>query len=125
LGPEAVIEIVSNGGDRTLSEKIEADFRQNNPVPVARLASSTRTKPTLSKIDMKALDKVIAIVKTQGFGTVVISQITTTKKTEAAAAARIASIKRYIDSKLGSTQVEFQVVPPASRTYLSTVSVKG
>jgi uncharacterized repeat protein (TIGR02543 family) len=125
LGPDAVIEIVSNGGDRTVSEKIEADFRQNNPVPVARLASSTKTKPTLSKIDMKALDKVIAIVKAQGFGTVVISQITTTKKTEAAAAARIASIKKYIDSKLGSTQVEFQVVPPASRTYLSTVSVKG
>jgi hypothetical protein len=71
------------------------------------------------------LDKVIALVKAQGFGTVVISQITTTKKTEAAAAARIASIKRYIDSKLGSTQVEFQVVPPLSRTYLSTVSVKG
>jgi uncharacterized repeat protein (TIGR02543 family) len=125
LGPDAVIEIVSNGGDRTVSEKIEADFRQNNPVPVARLASSTKTKPTLSKTDLSALDKVIAIVKAQGFGTVVISQITTTKKTEAAAAARIASIKRYIDSKLGSTQVEFQVVPPVSRTYLSTVSVKG
>jgi uncharacterized repeat protein (TIGR02543 family) len=125
LGPDAVIEIVSNGGDRTVSKKIEADFRQNNPVPVARLASSTKTKPTLSKIDMKALDKVIAIVKAQGFGTVVISQITTTKKTEAAAEARIASIKKYFNSKLGSTEVNFQVVPPASRTYLSTVSVKG
>jgi hypothetical protein len=125
LGPDAVIEIVSNGGDRTFSQKIEADFRQSAPVAVARLASSTKTKPTLSKIDMKALDKVIALVKSQGFGTVVISQITTTKKTEAAAAARIASIKRYIDSKLGSTEVNFQVVPPASRTYLSTVSVKG
>jgi hypothetical protein len=125
LGPNAVIEIVSNGGDSTVSEKIEADFRQNNPVPVARLASFTKTKPALSRTDLSALDKVIAIVKSQGFGTVVISQITTTKKTEAAAAARIATIKKYIDSKLGSTEVNFQVVSPASRTYLSTISVKG
>ena len=125
LGPDATIEIVSNGGDRTVSEKIEADFKQAAPIPVARLASSTNTKASLSKTDLSALDKLIAIVKSQGFGTVVISQITTTKKTEAAAAARIASIKKYVDTKLGSTEVTFQVVPPTSRTYLSTVSVKG
>jgi uncharacterized repeat protein (TIGR02543 family) len=49
LGPDAVIEIISNGGDRTVSTRVEADFRQTAPVSVTRLVSATITKSTLSK----------------------------------------------------------------------------
>jgi uncharacterized repeat protein (TIGR02543 family) len=125
LGPDAVIEVISNGGDRTVSEKIEADFRQNNPVAITRLVSATITKATLTKVDTKALDKVIALIRTQGFATVVISEITTTKKTATLAAARIAAIKKYIDEKTGSREITFEVVPAASRTYFNNISVKG
>jgi hypothetical protein len=71
------------------------------------------------------LDKVIALIRTQGFGTVVISEISTTKKTEALAAARIAAIKKYIDEKTGSRAITFEVVPAASRTYFNNISLKG
>ena len=125
LGPDALIEIISNGGDRTVSEKIEADFKQNAPVQITRLVSATITKSTLSKVDIKALDKVIALIKSQGFGTIVISEITTTKRTQAKADARITAIKKYIKSKSGSEKVEFEVVPPSKRTYLNNISVKG
>jgi uncharacterized repeat protein (TIGR02543 family) len=125
LGPDAVIEIVSNGGDRTVSEKIEADFRQSNPVAITRLVSATITKATLTKVDTRALDKVIALIKVQGFRTVVISEITTTSKTKALAAARIESIKKYISSKIGTEEVEFEVTPVKSRTYFNNISVKG
>lgn len=125
LGPDAVVEIVSTGGDRTFSQKIEADFRQNVAVPITRLVSATITKATLTRVDTKALDKVIALIRTQGFGTVVISEISTTKKTEALAAARIAAIKKYIDEKTGSRAITFEVVPAASRTYFNNISVKG
>jgi hypothetical protein len=125
LGPDAVIEIISNGGDRTVSEKIEADFRQSNPVAITRLVSATITKATLTKVDTKALDKVIALIKVQGFRTVVISEITTTSKTKALAAARIESIKKYISSKIGTEEVEFEVTPVKSRTYFNNISVKG
>jgi hypothetical protein len=125
LGPDAVIEIISNGGDRTISEKIEADFRQVNPVSITRIVSATITKATLTSVDTKALDKVIALIRTQGFGTVVISEITTTKKTSTLAAARIAAIKKYIDEKTGSREITFEVVPAASRTYFNNISVKG
>jgi hypothetical protein len=125
LGPDAVIEIVSNGGDRTVSEKIDADFRQNVPVPITRLVSATITKATLTKVDTKALDKIVALVRNQGFGTIVISEITTTKKTATLAAARIAAIKKYIDDKTGSRDITFEIVPATSRTYFNNISVKG
>jgi uncharacterized repeat protein (TIGR02543 family) len=125
LGPDAVIEIVSNGGDRTVSEKIDADFRQNVPVPITRLVSATITKATLTKVDTKALDKIVALVRNQGFGTIVISEITTTKKTATLAAARIAAIKKYIDDKTGSRDITFEIVPASSRTYFNNISVKG
>lgn len=125
LGPDSEIKIVSNGGDRTVSTRVEADFRQTAPVQITRLVSATITKAALSRVDTKALDKVIALIKSQGFGTVVISEITTTKKTEAKADARVAAIQKYIESKLGSEKVEFEVVPPASRTYFNNISVKG
>jgi hypothetical protein len=125
LGPDAVIEIVSNGGDRTVSQKIGADFKQTTPVSITRLVSATITKSALTAVDTKALDKVIALIKSQGFGTVVISQITTTSKTKALAAARIESIKKYITSKIGTEEVEFEITPVKSRTYFNNISVKG
>jgi hypothetical protein len=125
LGPNAKVEIISNGGDRTVSQRVDADFRQVTPVQVARLVSATSTKTTLSRVDTKALDKVIALIKSQGFGTIVISEITTTSKTKAAAEARIAAIKKYIDSKSGSEKITFEVVKPSSRTIFNNVSVKG
>jgi uncharacterized repeat protein (TIGR02543 family) len=125
LGPDAVIEIVSNGGDRTVSQKIGADFKQTTPVSITRLVSATITKSALTSVDTKALDKVIALIKSQGFGTVVISQITTTSKTKALAAARIESIKKYITSKIGTEEVEFEITPVKSRTYFNNISVKG
>jgi uncharacterized repeat protein (TIGR02543 family) len=125
LGPDAVIEIVSNGGDRTVSEKIDAEFRQTNPVAITRLVSATITKATLTMVDTKALDKVVSLIKVQGFRTVVISEITTTSKTKALASARIESIKKYISSKIGTEDVEFEVTPVKSRTYFNNISVKG
>jgi hypothetical protein len=89
LGPDSVVEVISNGGDRTVSDKVEADFKQTAPVVVTRIVSATITKGTLTKVDTKALDKVVALINNQGFTSIVISNITTTKKTDALAAARI------------------------------------
>jgi uncharacterized repeat protein (TIGR02543 family) len=125
LGPNAEIEIVSNGGDRTVSQRVDAEFKQNTPVVVTRLVSATITKTALSKVDTKALDKVVALIKNQGFGTVVISEITTTSRTKALAAARIESIKKYITSRIGTEEVEFEVTPVKSRTYFNNIAVKG
>jgi hypothetical protein len=55
----------------------------------------------------------------------VISNITTTKKTEALAAARIAAIKKYISDKAGTKDLTFDVIPAASRTYFNNIFVKG
>jgi uncharacterized repeat protein (TIGR02543 family) len=125
LGPDANIEIVSNGGDRTVSQRVDAEFRQNVPVAITRLVSATITKASLTRVDTKALDQVVALIKNQGFGTVVISEITTTSKTKALAATRIESIKKYITSKIGTEEVEFEVTPVKSRTYFNNISVKG
>jgi uncharacterized repeat protein (TIGR02543 family) len=125
LGPDANVQIISNGGDRTISDKVEAEFKQTTPVAITRIVSATITKATLTKVDTKALDKVVALIKTQGFGTVVISEITTTSKTKALAAARIESIKKYISSKAGVQEVAFEVTPVKSRTYFNNISVKG
>jgi hypothetical protein len=125
LGPDALVEIVANGGDRTISQRADAEFRQNSPILITRIASATITKATLSKVDTNALDKVIALIRNQGFTNIVISNITTTKKTEALASARIAAIKKYIDDKTGSTKLNFEVIPASSRTFFNSISVKG
>ena len=125
LGPEANVEIVSNGDDRTVSPRVDAEFRQNVPVVVTRVVSATITKGALTRVDTKALDKVIALIRTQGFSTVVISEITTTSKTKALAEARIAAIKKYIDDKTGSREIIFEVIPASSRTYFNNIAVKG
>jgi hypothetical protein len=124
LGPNSVVEIVSNGGDRTISEKIQANFSQQNPVSVTRLVSSTNTKATLTAVDTKALDKVALVLKNQGFNVVVISEITTTKKTKKLADARIEAIKKYLMDKTGLKQIEFEVVAAKSHTYFNNISVK-
>ena len=125
LGPNAVIEIVSTGGDRTFSQRVEADFRQNVPVPITRLVSATNTKATLTRVDTKALDSVVALIRTQGFGTVVISEISTNQRTAPLAAARIAAIKKYIDDRTGNREITFEIVPPTSRTTFNNIAVKG
>jgi hypothetical protein len=125
LGPKSVIEIVSNGGDRTVSQRVDAEFKQNTPVVVTRVVSATITKTALSKVDTKALDQVVSVIKSQGFTNVVISNITTTKKTEALAAARIAAIKKYISDKTGSKDLIFEVIPATSSTYFNNIAVKG
>jgi uncharacterized membrane-anchored protein YjiN (DUF445 family) len=125
LGPRASVEIISNGGDRTVSKEVEADFRQNNPVIVTRLVSSTIRQAILTTLDTTALDKVIALIKTQGFGTVQIAEISSTKRTAPLAAARINAIKKYINEKSGSRKITFEIVPAASRTLLTSISVKA
>jgi hypothetical protein len=125
FGPTANIEVVSNGGDSTASQKIEADFYQSAPLLATRLVSATNIKSVLSVVDKKALDKVITLIKTQGFRSVVISKITTTKKTEALAAARIVAIKKYISDGASVKNLNFETTPPASRTYFNNISIKG
>lgn len=125
IGPANVVEIVANGGDRTISEKVESDFKQTAPITVTRIVSATITKAELTRVDTKALDKVIALINNQGFETVVISGITTTKRTSALAAARIEAIKKYVSGKIGDKEVKFEVVAPTSRTYFNNISVKG
>ena len=124
LGPDAEIEVVANGGEGTVSQKVKADFKQTTPVLVARIVSATNTKGTLSDVDTKALEKTIELIKNQGFRTVVISNITTTIKTEGLANERIAKIKSYILAKTGNLKLTFTVVPASSRTYFNNISLK-
>lgn len=125
LGPNSIVEIVANGGDRTSSTKISANFNQSATVQIASLASSARATASLSGAETKALDKVTALISLQGFKTVVISNITTSKKTEAVANARIAAIKSYIDTKSAPRKITYEVVAPISRTFVNNISVKG
>ena len=125
LGPNAVIEVISNGGDSTVSQRVDADFKLNGPLLVTRVVSATKTKAVLSSVDTTALYKVIPLVKSQGFKTIVISKITTTKKTEALAAARIAAIKKFISEKSGVKDINFEIVPATSNTYFNNIYVKG
>ena len=125
LGPNATVEIVSNGGDKTLSEKIEADFKASNSIIVGQIVSPTITKAALTAVDIARLNKIASIIKSQGFKSIFISEITTTKKTAAMAEARIALIKKYLRDKVGSNSLKFEVQAPASRTSLNIISVKA
>jgi uncharacterized repeat protein (TIGR02543 family) len=125
LGPESNIEIVSNGGDRTISEKIGADFKQSKPVVIGRIYSASMQKADLNNLDTKALDKVAALIKSQGFSTVVISNITTSQSASALASARIAAIKKYITEKVGDAEIAFEVSTSSKRTYFNNISLKG
>ena len=125
LGPNATVEVVSNGGDKTLSEKVEADFKASDSIVVGQIVSPTITKAALTAVDISRLNKIALIIKSQGFKSVVISEITTTKKTAAMAEARIALIKKYLRDKVGSNSLKFEVKAPASRTNLNIISVKA
>ena len=125
LGPSASVQIVSNGGDKTLSEKIEAEFKASDSIVVGQIVSPTITKAVLTAVDISRLNKIALIIKSQGFKSVVISEITTTKKTAAMAEARIALIKKYLKDKVGSIALKFEVQAPASRTNLNIISVKA
>jgi hypothetical protein len=125
FGPSAVIEVVSNGGESTVSQRVEADFTQSAPLLVTRLVGATNIKTSLTVVDRKALEKVIALIKTQGFRSIVISKIWTTKKTESLAAARIVAIKKYINDGAGVKNLTFEVIPASSRTILNNILVKG
>jgi hypothetical protein len=125
LGPNAVVQVISNGADSTVSDKVAADFKFNGPLFVTRLVSATNTKGTLSSVDIAALYNVISLIKTQGYREIVISKITTSKKTEPLAATRIAVIKKFLSDKSGVKNLTFEVIPAASKTYFNNIFIKG
>ena len=124
MGPAAQITIISNGGDRTESQKVEADFKQTAPIFVARLVSGTNTKGNLTSVDITALYRVIDLINNQGFRTIEISNISTTKKNESVASERINRIRNFISSKTGNLKLTFTVVPATSRTVFNRISLK-
>ena len=125
LGPKALVEIISNGGDKTISERVGADLKATAPILVGQLVSTTNTKSTLTAVDISTLNRIVTAIKSQGFKTVMISEITTTKKTAAAAEARIAAIKKFLKDKTGISTLKFEVVPVASRTYINKIMLKA
>ena len=108
-----------------MSGKVTADFKLNGPLLVTRLVSATNTKGTFSDVDKAALYNVISLIKTQGYREIVISKITTTKKTEPLAAARIAAIKKFINDRAGVKNLTFEIIPNTSKTYFNNIYVKG
>jgi hypothetical protein len=54
-----------------------------------------------------------------------ISEITTTKRTQAAAEARMAAIKKYIRDKTGISTLKFEEIPVTSRTYINKIMLKA
>ena len=123
VGPSSVIEIVAKGGDRTYSEKVIADFQQSKSVVVSRLINASIPKATLSRADQAALNKVVSIIKSKGFGTIQISNVTTSKKTESAARMRLAAIKSYLVEKSGVDSLVFETIPAKAKTYFNNISV--
>jgi hypothetical protein len=124
VGPKTEILVIANGGDSTVSQKVTAEFKLNTSVQVTRLVGTTNIKKSLSSVDITALYKVISLIKSEGFQTVVISQVTKSKKTQALDDARIIAIQKFVQDKVGSSKVKFEVVPASSRTNLNVISVK-
>jgi hypothetical protein len=125
LGPKALVEIISNGGDRTISQRVRADLKVTAPILVGQLVSTTNTKSTLTPVDISTLNNIVTAIKSQGFKTVMISEITTTKRTQAAAEARMAAIKKYIRDKTGISTLKFEEIPVTSRTYINKIMLKA
>lgn len=125
IGPKTNVEIISNGGDRTKSDAAPAHYELDQAVQVVRLAGSARIKPTISATDRAGLDKVISLIKKQGFGTVIITNVTFTKSTRAASEKRLEAIKAYIDENIGKLEVDFVVQSPEKKTFINTVSLAG
>jgi hypothetical protein len=125
LGPKALVEIISNGGDKTISQRVRADLKVTAPILVGQLVSTTNTKSTLTPVDISTLNKIVTAIKSQGFKTVMISEITTTKRTQAAAEARMAAIKKYIRDKTGISTLKLEEIPVTSRTYINKIMLKA
>jgi uncharacterized repeat protein (TIGR02543 family) len=124
LGPNAKVEIVANGGDQTKSETTATEFEQPKPIKIAALSGSTKIKTTLSATDRLILDKLISTVQRQGFGTVLISQTSFTKSTQAAAQKRIQAIEDYIQKGVGKLVIDFKITDPTKKTYINNISVQ-
>jgi uncharacterized repeat protein (TIGR02543 family) len=124
LGPKALVEIISNGGDKTISQRVRADLKVTAPILVGQLVSTTNTKSTLTPVDISTLNKIATVIKSQGFKTVMISEITTTKRTQAAAEARMAAIKKFIRDKTGISALKFEEIPVTSRTFINKIMLK-
>jgi uncharacterized repeat protein (TIGR02543 family) len=124
LGPKALVEIISNGGDKTISQRVRADLKVTAPILVGQLVSTTNTKSTLTPVDISTLNKIATVIKSQGFKTVMISEITTTKRTQAAAEARMAAIKKFIRDKTGISTLKFEEIPVTSRTNINKIMLK-
>ena len=124
VGPKDKVEIVAIGGDQTKSEKIQVDYQPERPVLVNRIVGSTRIKSTLSTTDKSALNKVIALIKKHGFTDVVLSQVSTTTATKAAADKRMEAIQKYIQNGVGKQDLNFAVVKPTKQTVINNISLK-
>jgi NH3-dependent NAD+ synthetase len=125
LGPNASIQIISNGGDSTVSNKVAADFKFNGLLLVTRFVSATNTKGSFSSVDIAKLYNVISLIKTQGYREIVISKIATSKKTELLAAERIAAIMKFINDRAGVKNLTIEIIPAASKTYFNNIYLKG
>lgn len=123
LGPNADVQVIANGGDATKSEAINADYDADKTVVVTKLVGRTKG-PVLTANDINLLNRVITTVKTQGFETVTISQITTTKVNAAAAKARVDSLVNYVKSKSGNPDLIVRVVPASTKTSMNQIAVK-
>lgn len=123
IGPNAKVEIVAYGNDRTESDAKNAKFELEESIQVARLVGSTRNKTTLTAVDKRNLDLVVTLIKRQGFGEVVISQVTTRKSTLAASLQGIEAIKKYIIDNSGVEDLNFRTTEPSKKTYINLVSV--
>ena len=123
LGPNANVDVIANGGDATKSEIVDAGYHAPTVVTIAKV-SGTYGKSTLSKNDINNLNKVIATIEKQGFETVQISNITTTKATATAAKARLDAMVNYIKTKVDNPDLVVNVVAPTTRTFTNQIAVK-
>lgn len=123
LGPNADVQVIANGGDATKSDAVDADYEADKTVVLTKLVGTTKSA-TLTQNDINMLNKVIATVKSQGFETVTISQITTTKVNAAAAKARVDALVNYVKSKSGDPDLIVKVVPAPAKTSMNQIAVK-
>lgn len=123
LGPNAEVEVVANGGDATRSDLTSAGYEAPQAVAITRIVGLS-TKSTLTDSEKLRLDRLVDLIKTQGFETVEISNISTTRRNAAAAKARLDAIINYIQSKVDDTDLNINVVDPTSRTLSNKISVR-
>ncbi len=123
LGPNADVQVVANGGDATKSDAVGADYEADKSVVLTKLVGTT-TGAKLTQNDINMLNKVIATVKSQGFETVTISQISTNRVNSAAAKARVEALVNYVKARSGDPDLVVQVVPAPGKTSMNQIGVK-